>query len=483
MKNTENAFRSQACGHAARSTALLIVRYYRVMPLTRFPQGFLWGAATSSYQIEGSPLADGASPSIWHEFAHRRGTVKDGSTADTACDHYNRVPSDIALMRELGLSAYRFSVSWPRIIPSPGILNQRGIDFYSRLVDGLLAAGIRPFATVFHWDAPQWLEGEGGFTGRACVDRLVEYGTALFRALGDRVKSWITVNEPSVFALGGWVSGNFPPGRRNNLRGFFHAAHHLLLAHARLVDACASLVPGGQAGLAHHFIHASPRDPGRPRDRDAAAFMDELANGFYLDALYRGAYPARVVSRMGRFLPRGFASDLPDMRRPGGFIGMNYYGEHTYRHTRLQPYVHAAEHVDPRVPRTENGIIAPAGLHAQLMRLRDTYGNPPCYITENGRPLPDRAGTEPLDDGERINYLAVHLESAARAAAEGADCRGYFHWSLMDNFEWDKGLAPRWGFARVDFATQTREWKKSASWYREVIRGNALPAERDRDNG
>jgi beta-glucosidase len=444
------------------------------MAKTVFPPGFLWGAATSSYQIEGSPLADGASPSIWHEFTHRRGTVKDRSTGDVACDHYNRYQHDITAMKELGLKAYRFSVSWPRIFPEEGRPNERGLDFYSRLVDGLLAAGIRPFATVFHWDAPAWLERKGGLASRPSVDALVDVGTALFRRLGDRVKDWITVNEPSVFALGGYATGNFAPGRKRDLRGYFHACHHMLMAHARLVDAFPSIVTDGRIGLAHHFIWASPRDPRSARDREASGFMEDLANGFFLGALFSGAYPRSVVSRLARFLPRGFEADLPGMRRPGSFIGMNYYGEHVYRHAALQPYLHAAEQVDASVPRTENGVINPEAMYRLLLRLRDECGNIPCLITENGRHLEDAPGRDPLDDRERISYVARHILQAGKAIAEGADCRGYFHWSLLDNFEWDKGLVPRWGLIRVDFATQERTWKQSAYWYRDLIKENAI---------
>jgi beta-glucosidase len=341
-------------------------------------------------------------------------------------------------------------------------------------VDGLLAAGIRPLATVFHWDAPTWLQRAGGLPDRGSVERLVEYGTALFRGLGDRVKDWITINEPSVFALGGYASGNFAPGRKRDLRGFFHSSHHMLLAHARLVDSFAPLVPGGRIGLAHHFVWTSPRDPQNDRDRAAASFMDDMANRFYLDAPFFGRYPESMIARLGRFLPREYDKDLPGMKRPGSFIGMNYYGEHVYRYARFQPYVRSAEVLDPAVPRTDNGVIRPEGMYRLLLRLRDEYGNIPCLITENGRPLEDEAGRDPLEDGERISYLADHIAAAGRAIAQGADCRGYFHWSLMDNFEWDKGFVPRWGLLRTDFSSQERTWKRSAFWYRDLIRANAI---------
>jgi beta-glucosidase len=439
-----------------------------------FPPDFLWGVATSSYQIEGSPLEDGASPSIWHEFSHKRGKIKDGSTGDIACDHYHRYADDVRAIKDLGLRAYRFSIAWPRIFPEPGRLNPKGLDFYRRLVDSLLENGIEPFPTLFHWDLPTWLEREGGFVKRGSVDRFMEYSTAVLRALGDRVKSWITINEPSIFAFFGYTTGTFPPGRKMDLRSSYHVSHHLLLAHARLVEAFPALVPGGKIGLAHHFVWVAPRDASKQKDLETAAFMDDGANRFYMDAMFHGRYPERVIDRMGRFFPRGFEKDLPEMKRPGSFIGINYYTRNVYRYSRLKPYTHAKDIVPPGSRWSAMWEIYPQGIYQALIRLRDEYGNPPCLITENGYPLPETDGKDPLDDSERIDHMANHLAMVGRAISEGADCRGYFYWSLMDNWEWAEGFTMRFGLLRTDFASLTRTPRASAAWYKNTAAAGSL---------
>ncbi len=439
-----------------------------------FPPGFLWGAASAAYQVEGSPLADGAGPTTWHQFTHRRGTVQDGTNGDIACDHYRRYREDIEHARRLGLGAYRFSAGWGRIFPEKGRLNQKGLDFYQRLVDSLLEAGIQPWLTIMHLEEPLWLARAGGFARREAVDHLVELGRVLFRALGDRVKGWITVNEPTIHAVCGYFLGEFPPGRRYALRGLFHCLHHLLLGHARLCEAWGAECGKGLIGLAHHSLGTSPADPDRERDEAAARFMDETANRAVLDAIFRGAYPREVLRRLWPFFPREFQRDLPAMKRPGTYVGINYYTRIRYRWSPFVPFSHAVEHVDGSVPRSAMWEICPAGIGTSLMRLKNEYGNPPSLITENGFPLPDSPGVDPLDDSPRIAYLREHLAQVASAVSQGADCRGYFHWSLTDNFEWNKGLAMRFGLLRVDFTTQERTWKASASWYRDVVRRNGI---------
>lgn len=443
-----------------------------------FPPGFLWGAATASYQIEGSPLADGATPSIWHEFAHTPGKIGDGTTGDVACDHYHLYPRDIAAMKELGLNAYRFSIAWPRIFPEPGVINQKGLDFYSRLVDGLLEAGIQPWATIFHWDEPTWLERRGGFLVRESVDHLVEYGTCLLEKLGDRIKNWITINEPSVFSSLGYILGAFPPGRKNDLRGMFRSAHHLLLAHARLCEAFHAVARGGRIGIALAQIWISPKNPESPRDQAAAEFMDQALNRFFMDPLFFGTYPERVLARVTRFLPRGFHDDLPGMKAPLDFVGINYYQRGVYRWAPLQPYTHAREYLDPAAPKSAMWEIYPLGIYRFLLRLRDDYGNPPCYITENGFPLPEVPGRDPLDDPERIAYLSDHIALVGDAIRQGADCRGFFHWTLMDNFEWAYGNTMRFGLLRTDFTTLERQRRASAAWYQRLAERNWIEVER-----
>jgi beta-glucosidase len=446
------------------------------MQRIQFPEGFLWGAAGAAYQVEGSPLADGAGPTTWHEFTHRRGTVRDGTNGDVACDHYRRFAQDVGLAAGLGLGAYRFSVGWGRIFPEKGRFNQKGLDFYQRLVDSLLEAGLQPWLTIMHLEEPLWLARAGGFTRREAVDHLVELGMVLFRSLGDRVKNWITINEPTIHAVCGYLLGEFPPGRRYALHGLFHCLHHLLLGHARLCEAWSATRGDGHIGLAHHSVWTSPADPARERDVAAAAFIDEVANRTVLDAIFRGAYPSRVLRRLGLFFPRHIARDMAALRRPGTHVGINYYTRIRYRWSPIVPFSHAVEHIEPGSPRSAMWEIYPEGIFCSLMRLKEEYGNPPSVITENGFPLPDSAAADPLDDVPRIAYLRDHIAQTGRAIASGADCRGYFHWSLMDNFEWNKGLSMRFGLLRTDFGTQERTWKRSAYWYRDLARRNWMEA-------
>jgi beta-glucosidase len=438
------------------------------------PGDFLWGAATASYQVEGHPLADGACPSNWHRFAHRRGKVQDGTNGDLASDHYHRWAEDIRHMKEMGLGAYRFSVAWPRVVPEPGRLNPRGLAFYDRLVDGLLEAGVRPFATLFHWDLPAWLEDRGGFVRREALEHLAFYAEAVFRTLGDRVGHWLTINEPMIYAFFGYVFGHYPPGLHWRLRPAFAAAHHLLLGHARLVRLYRSLAPAGRnagrIGIANHLLYLRPLRPGDERDVRAARRAEAVVNRFFLDPLYFGRYPEEALRRVARYLPRGWEQDLPEMREPGDFLGLNYYSGQSYRHAPLAPVLGALEAPTPGARRSAMWEVAPQGLGALLRLLQTEYGNPPVYITENGYPLPERPGADPLEDGERIEYLGAHIGEALQARRQGADLRGFFVWSLLDNFEWHLGNAMRFGLIRVDFASGQRTWRRSASWYRDLIR-------------
>jgi beta-glucosidase len=376
-------------------------------------------------------------------------------------------------MAEMGLKGYRFSIAWTRIFPEPGKVNQKGLDFYSRLIDTLLAAGIQPWATIFHLEEPVWIARAGGMRNRSTVDHLVEFGTVLMQRFGDRVKNWITINEPTIYAYSSFAIGEFPPGRKNDLHGMLRSVHHMLLAHSRLCGAFSSLVRGGMIGLAHHFLWVSPADPGRSRDRQAAAFMDDAANGSVLDALHHRRYPEQFVRRLGRFLPRGFENDLGEMT-PGTYQPINYYTRNRYRYSFILPFMHATEYSDPRAPRSGQFEIYPQGIFKALLRLKNEYGNPPCVITESGYPAAETPGKDPLDDPERIAYLSDHVAMVGKAIEEGVDCRGYFVWCLLDNFEWNWGLAMRNGLLRTDYETQQRQWKKSAFWYRDLARSNLL---------
>jgi beta-glucosidase len=387
-----------------------------------------------------------------------------------ACDHYHRWPEDIRHMKELGLGAYRFSIAWPRVVPEPGRLNPRGLAYYDRLVDGLLESGIIPFATLFHWDLPAWLEDRGGFTRRQALEHLDFYAEAVFRQLGDRVRNWITINEPVSPALYGYVFGYHAPGRRLRLRAAFAASHHQLLGHARLVRILRQSGRQGRIGIANHQLWVTPLRPGHPGDVRAARVVDAVANRLYMEPLFLGRYPEEAVRRFGRFLPRGWEKDLEAMREPGDFLGINYYNRVSYRTAALLPLLHAREVPTPGARRSAMWDVDPEGLRIILARAREEYGNPPVYITENGYPLPERPGADPLEDGERIEYLQAHIEQALRARREGSDLRGFFVWSLLDNFEWNLGSAMRFGLIRVDFGTLQRTWRRSAAWYRDLIR-------------
>ena len=446
---------------------------------------FAWGAATAAYQIEGSPLADGAGESIWHDFAHRRGTTRNRDTGDVACDHYRRYREDVEEMARLGLQAYRFSVAWPRVIPEEGRINPKGLDFYDHLVDSLLDKGITPFCTLFHWDTPLWLERRGGFVRPQAVEALCSYGRVLCERLGDRVKHWITVNEPMVYATHGYLFGRYAPGQRWRLGRMFAAAHHLLLGHCRLVPLVRQAVPGAAVGIAQHQLWIQPRGTG---DLRAADLADQFINRFYMDPLFAGEYPPEIVRRLGRFLPRGYERDLEEMRQPGDFVGLNYYQLRSYRRCPWVPFVQARQVPTPGAPRNDLGWeVDPEGLYRLLGRMKEEYGNPRVHVTENGCPTveggagsdargTDTPGEGPLEDPERIAYLDGHIRAVARARQEGVRVEGYFVWSLMDNFEWAEGYRARFGLLRVDFATQVRSWRASARWYRDRIRAGAPEA-------
>lgn len=434
------------------------------------PAGFLWGAATASYQIEGHPLADGACPSNWHRFTHRRGKVQDGTNGDLACDHYRRWVEDVGHLAELGVGAYRFSVAWPRVVPAPGQVNRRGLAFYDRLVDALLAAGIRPFVTLFHWDLPAWLEDRGGFTRRETLEHLEFYGRAVFEALGDRVQDWISLNEPVAHAFNGYLFGSNAPGRRLRVRLAMAASHYQLLGHARLVRCLRASGRPGRIGIANHQMWYTPLRPGHAGDEGAVRRIDAVSNRLFMEPLFLGRYPEEAIRVVGRFLPSGWEGDLSQMREPGDFLGINYYNRATYRQAPWVPLLGGREVPTPGARRSAMWDIDPRGLQAVLARVRGEYGNPPVYITENGYPLPERPGADPLEDTERIEYLREHIEQALQARAAGSDLRGFFVWSLLDNFEWNLGFRMRFGLIRVDFATQRRTWRKSAHWYRELVR-------------
>lgn len=435
-----------------------------------FPESFLWGAATSAYQIEGHPLADGAGPSIWHRFAHLPGRIANADTGDLACDHYRRWREDLDLMAGLGLQAYRFSIAWGRVLPQGrGAINAKGLDFYLRLVDGLLERGILPMVTLYHWDLPAALHDRGGWLNPDSPDWFADYAQILFRALGDRVPLWVTINEPWVVAVLGYLTGELAPGHRD-LYEAPRVAHHLLLAHARASAAYRTL-GRGHIGIA---VNLEPQHPASASvaDRQAAERRDAWINRWFLDPLLLGAYPPELAALFGPAWPESACAQAASLRTPTDFIGVNYYSRGLVRADPTAVPLMASPASPPDLPRTAMGWeVYPQGLAETLRWLQERYGNPPVYLTENGAAFDDPPPAHgEVADAPRQAYLRAHLLAAREALAQGADLRGYFAWSLLDNFEWAFGYAKRFGLIRVERETQARTLKASARFYREVIR-------------
>ena len=444
----------------------------------RFPEGFVWGAATAAYQVEGAAREDGRGESIWDRFSHTPGKTLHGDTGDVACDHYHRWRDDIRLLRALNLNAYRFSIAWPRILPEGrGQINEAGLAFYDRLVDELLAAGITPWATLYHWDLPQPLEDVGGWPLRATADAFVTYADAVSRRLGDRVKNWITLNEPWCSGFLGYHTGEHAPGR-TNLKDALEAVHSLLLAHGKAVPVLRRNSPGARVGIT---LNLTPTYPATDSvaDRAAAQRHDGYFNRWYLDPLYGRGYPADLLDLYGAGLaPATEPSDFAEIAALTDFLGINYYSPAfvcdgpTNSPWRVQGApVPDADLTDMSWP------AYPRGLYDLLRRVHQDYPTGPLYVTENGAAYddaPPRGGR--VDDARRTRFLARHLAAAKAAIEEGVPCRGYFAWSLMDNYEWAFGYTKRFGITYVDFATQARTIKDSGRWYARAAAGNRLPS-------
>ena len=450
------------------------------------PAGFVWGAATAAYQIEGASTADGRGPSVWDTFSHTPGRVRAGGTGDVAVDHYHRWRDDVELMAELGLSAYRFSVSWSRVQPTGrGPADRRGLEFYSRLVDRLLDRGIEPWVTLYHWDLPQALEDAGGWPERDTAGRFADYAELVHGALGDRVHTWTTLNEPWCSAFLGYCSGEHAPGRQEPAAAV-RAGHHLLLGHGLAAQVLRTV--GSRVALS---LNLYPVQPAGPADTDATRRIDGLQNRFFLDPVLRAAYPADVVADLAPVTDLDFveAGDLALIGQPLDALGVNYYSRHVVRAGtgaprpgpagRLlpSPYPGAADvgFADAGTDRTAMGWeIYAAGLTDVLTRVASEYAAPPLYVTENGAAFPDTvAANGRVHDRERTAFLAAHLGACRDAVAAGVDLRGYFVWSLLDNFEWAWGYDKRFGVVHVEFASQRRRLKDSALWYAESARRNA----------
>ncbi|HEX8869569.1 MAG TPA: GH1 family beta-glucosidase [Lentzea sp.] len=440
--------------------------------MTTFSPGFLWGAATSSYQIEGAVTEDGRLPSIWDTFCATPGKVDNGDTGDVAADHYHRYREDVGLMAELGLGAYRFSIAWPRVQPrGSGAVNQRGLDFYRRLVDTLLDQGIQPWPTLYHWDLPQPLEDAGGWPERDTALRFAEYAAIVHEALADRVTHWTTLNEPWCSAFLGYATGRHAPGRQEPASAI-RAAHHLLLGHGLAVAA----MPESRVGITLNLTHVTPVSTAE-EDVDAARRIDGMQNRIFLDPVLRAAYPQDVVEDLAPVA--GFdhvqEGDLKTIAAPIDFLGVNYYSPMLVGHgTTSSPSAYVgSEHVrqhDGGRERTSIGWeIDARGLLDLLLRLERDYPAVPLYVTENGAAFDDE-----VHDTARVAYLDGHVRACAEAVSRGVPLKGYFAWSLLDNFEWSFGYAQRFGIVHVDYATQRRTLKDSARWYADVIRRGGL---------
>ncbi len=444
--------------------------------LFRFPDDFLWGAATSAYQIEGSPLADGAGPSIWHRFSHTPGLTDNEDTGDTACDHYRRYQSDVVLMAEMGLNAYRFSISWSRVLPEGiGRVNDRGLDFYSRLVDALLERGISPNATLYHWDLPAALDDRGGWLNRDIAGWFAEYAGIMFDALGDRVPMWATINEPWVVSDGGYLHGKLAPGHRNLFEAPI-ASHNLLRAHGMAVEAfrASRAATDSHVGI---VVNLEPQYAvsDSPEDVAATARADAYMNRQYLDPLFFGRYPDEMGEIFGEAWLDWPADDMKLIAQPGDFVGINYYKRNVTRHDVEYKPVRTSGVHQPENVHTELGWeVYPSALTRILLWVQERYGDIPLYITENGAAFndPPVAIDGVVDDPLRVEYLRGHLQAAKEAIRQGVALRGYFVWSLLDNFEWSHGYSRRFGIVHVNYETQQRTIKASGKFYANAARTN-----------
>ena len=444
--------------------------------MVKFPHGFIWGTATAAYQIEGAYSEDGKGESIWDRFCNIPGNVQDGDRGDIACDHYHRYRDDIKLMKTLSLNAYRFSIAWPRIFPQgKGKVNQGGLDFYERLVDELLDAGIEPFVTLYHWDLPQALQEEGGWANRDTVGYFKDYAAQVSKKLGDRVHYWITHNEPIVVSFCGHHSGVHAPGTKD-LSTALKVCHHLLLSHG---EAVAVLRDNGdektRVGITLNLSPVHPASESK-EDKEAAKKFDGYLNRWFLDPIYKGSYPEDMMALYGDKAPKIQAQDLGCISAKIDFLGVNYYSRNVVKADAKAPFLGLSQVKPSGAEYTEmDWEIYPGGIYEILKRIHNDYDAPLIYITENGAAFSDKIDKNgQVNDEPRIKYLKSHLLQAHKAIKDGVKLSGYFVWSLMDNLEWAHGYSKRFGLIYIDYPTQKRIIKASGLWYKKVIEKNGI---------
>jgi len=443
-----------------------------------FPENFLWGAATASYQIEGAVFEGGRGTTVWDVFSDTPGKVDNGDSGEVACDHYHRYPEDVAIMKQLGLHAYRLSVAWARILPEgTGAVNQAGLDFYDKLIDTLLGNGIRPFITLYHWDLPQALEDKGGWTNRDIVDWFGEYTQAITKRLGDRVKDWMTLNEPWVFTFLGYAIGIHAPGHQD-LDMYLKASHHSIMAHARAMSIIRANVSNSEAGI---VLNPAWADPHTDSLQDQLAVQRQLSfqNRWWLHPLYKGEYPADMMAIYGERMDFIKANDFDEVKaNPTDFLGTNFYTRQVVKADPYSPEGLKLSTVRQNREHTEmDWEVSPEAIYNMLKHINDEYAPAKFYITENGAAFVDVPEGDAVHDPRRVAYYQQYLANCHRAIQDGIPLKGYFAWSLLDNFEWALGYSKRFGIVYVDYATQRRIIKDSGKWYAQTIRNNGFALE------
>ncbi|HUO36240.1 MAG TPA: GH1 family beta-glucosidase [Candidatus Acidoferrum sp.] len=435
----------------------------------QFPKDFFWGASTAAYQVEGAWREDGKGESIWDRFSHTTGTIKGAFTGDVACDSYHRYMEDIALLKEMNQKSYRFSVSWPRIqADGTGSPNQKGLDYYSRLVDALLEAKIRPLTTIYHWDLPQALEDKGGWPNRETSDRFTDYSEIVAKSLGDRIDTWAIFNEPYIFTALGYYTGEHAPGR-TNVADFLRATHVVNLAQGKAFRAIKAARPKARVGTAFSTTYAQPKTDS-PADKEAAERYHALANVWFLEPALRGEYPKILATQITPEMLGIQPGDMDTVKAPLDYLGINYYTRTIVSDADEMKMLHLHTGPGHQGPKTEFAWeVWPDGFYQLLTRISNDYEKPPIEVTENGcsyGDTPDANGR--VTDKRRIEFCRGYIGAVARAMRDGADIRGYSHWSLLDNFEWAEGYTQRFGLSFVDFRTQERTLKDSGKWYGQL---------------